>query len=135
MNRRSTRKDEEQNRRRLEAVAAVIGAVLAIGTFGVIVYEGVTSSDRPPLVELRAERVQAFEGGFLVEVAIRNAGDRAAADLTIEGLLNRGGSTVETSEMLLDYLPSSSSRRGGLYFRNDPADYELVLRASGYREP
>ena len=135
MNRRSARKDEEQNRRRLEAVAAAIGAVLAIGTLGVIIREGVTSGDRPPLVELRTERVRAFEGGFLVEVAIRNGGDRAAADLTIEGQLNRGDSTVETSEMLLDYLPGSSSRRGGLYFRNDPADYELVLRASGYRDP
>lgn len=64
-----------------------------------------------------------------------SAGTGAADDLTIEGQLNRGGSTVETSEILLDYLPSSSSRRGGLYFRNDPADYELVLRASGYRDP
>ena len=37
--------------------------------------------------------------------------------------------------MTLDYLPQDSERRGGLFFTEDPAAYELVLRAQGYAEP
>ncbi len=42
---------------------------------------------------------------------------------------------VETSTATLNFLPSSSERRGSLFFRKDPNKYELRLLPKGYAEP
>ncbi len=42
---------------------------------------------------------------------------------------------VETSTATLNFLPSSSERRRGLFFREDPNKYELRLLPKGHAEP
>lgn len=46
-----------------------------------------------------------------------------------------GGEVVEEGEATVDYVPSSSERRGGLVFTRDPRRHELTLRVKGWAEP
>jgi uncharacterized protein (TIGR02588 family) len=35
----------------------------------------------------------------------------------------------------IDYVPSRSSRKAGLFFMRDPREFDLSLRALGYQSP
>jgi uncharacterized protein (TIGR02588 family) len=122
-------------KRRLEAIAAAIGAVLALTTLGIIVWDGMRDAGRPALITLSAGAVTEHEGGYVVEVVARNSGDATAAALLVEGSLRQGDRVVETSETTFDYVPSRSEREGGLAFAADPRAYALTLQAKGYIEP
>ncbi len=126
---------ESPAKRRLETIAASIGAILALSTIGVIVWDGVADEGGPALITLRAGAVHPHEAGFVVEIVAENSGDETAAELLVEGALRRGAEEIETSEASFDYVPSRSIRRGALHFSEDPREYELELRPKGYREP
>ncbi len=128
-------KREGSAKQKLEIVAASIGAVLAAGTLGVIVWDGLRDEGRPALISLRVESVHQHDGGFVVEILASNNGDATAAGLLVEGSLTRGEQIVETSEATFDYVPSRSERHGGLNFGLNPALYTLRLQAKGYAEP
>jgi len=126
---------EDPVKSRLEAIAAAVGAVLALCTLGVIVWDGVRDRDRPALVTLTAEAIHAHEAGFVVEIVAFNSGDETAADLLVEGTLRQGEQVVETSEATFDYVPIRSERRGALVFSQDPRRFVLELKTKGYIEP
>ena len=126
---------ESPAKRRLEALASLIGAALAIATLGIIVRDGIREEGRPALVTLRTEAVHPHEGGYVVEVVATNEGDDTAADLLVEGSLMQGDQAVETSEATFDYVPSRSERRGGLVFSQNPQQFQLKLQAKGFIEP
>lgn len=128
-------KQESPAKRRPEAIAASIGAALALATIGVIVWDGIADAGRPALITLNAGAVHEHAQGFVVEIVAKNSGDETAAELLVEGELRQGSETLETSEATFDYVPSRSSRRGALYFSADPREHELELRPKGYREP
>ena len=132
---RGDEEPESPAKRRLEAIAAVIGAVLALATLGIIVWDGISDQGRPALVTLRAGTVTEHEAGYVVEVVAENSGDATAAALLVEGSLRQGDRVVETSETTFDYVPSRSQREGGLVFTADPRAYALTLQAKGYIEP
>lgn len=126
---------ESPAKRRLEAVAATIGALLALATLGMILWDGFTGGDAPPEIVLEQVRVVEQAGGFLVEIEALNRGDRTATAVEVVGELRRGEEVVEESRASFDYVPSRSSREGGLFFRADPRQLPLTLRATGYAEP
>jgi len=121
----------------LEWIAAGIGLVLTLGILTVIGREALSGeAERPPAVEVRAERVvPVATGGFVVEVAATNRSAATAALVGIEGRLRSGDSAVETSSVTFDYVPGHATRRGGLFFREDPRAHSLELRALGYQAP
>ncbi|HWT30674.1 MAG TPA: TIGR02588 family protein [Propylenella sp.] len=126
---------ESPAKRRLEAIAASIGAILALATLGIIVWDGIRDEGRPALVTLTAGAVTEHESGYVVEVVARNSGDATAAALLVEGSLRQGDQVIETSETTFDYVPSRSQREGGLAFAADPRSHTLTLQAKGYIEP
>ena len=129
------RAPESPAKRRLEAIAAAIGALLALATLGIIVWDGMRDAGRPALVTLSAGAVTEHEGGYVLEIVARNSGDATAAALLVEGSLHQGDRVVETSETPFDYVPSRSQREGGLAFAADPRAFALTLKAKGYIEP
>ncbi len=128
-------KPESPAKRRLEFVAALIGAGLALTTLGIIVWDGIADAGRPAFVTLRAGDIHPYAGGAVVEIVAINSGDQTATELLVEGSLVQGDRVLETSEATFDYVPSRSERRGGLVFTLDPKGLELRLRAKGYIEP
>lgn len=118
----------------LEWFVAALGVLLVGSTVGFLLFEAFTDAERPPEVVLRVIAIEPSGEGFLVRLEVRNTGDEAAAELSVEGSIERGGRTLETSEITFDFLPPASVREGGLFFSEDPRG-ALSLRALGYREP
>lgn len=77
-----------------------------------------------------------MQSGYLVQFNAFNEGGSTAEGVVIEGKLRRGPDpAVETSHTTLDYLPSHSELKGGLFFTQDPRQFDLQLRALGYEVP
>jgi uncharacterized protein (TIGR02588 family) len=135
MAKREQHEKEEREKRRLEAISAAIGAVLALATLGIIVWDGFADDGRPPVIVIEALEVHQNESGFIVEISVSNEGDKAAAQVSVEGTLSRGGEIVETSDATFDYVASKSQRRGGLFFSQDPRGFDVKVRPKGYVKP
>jgi uncharacterized protein (TIGR02588 family) len=89
----------------------------------------------PPRFAITIESVAASGPDFLVRFSIRNDGDNTAAQVIVEGELEHGEASPETSSVTFDYVPAGSVRRGGVLFRHDPQTGQLTLRPLGFREP
>lgn len=114
----------------LEWIASALGLVLTLGVMAVIARDAFGSGDQlAPDIAVAATGVRRSGAGFLVEFEARNLSPITAAQVTIEGKLPGG----ETSMATIDYVPGRSSRRGGLYFGEDPRGAQL--RALGYQDP
>lgn len=114
----------------LEWIASALGLILTLGVMGVIARDAFRlAADLAPDVAVAATRVRQTDTGFLLEFEARNLSPITAAQVTIEGKLAGG----ETSIATIDYVPGRSVRRGGLYFTEDPRGAEL--RALGYQNP
>ncbi len=119
----------------LEWIMALVGAALIVAAVGFLLYEALTQGDEPPRVVIEVLDVTVQDGRFLVEFDARNTGDETGAGVTIEGQLLQGGEPVETSSVTLPYVPGHSTRKGGLFFTEDPTQYDLQIRALGYERP
>lgn len=113
----------------------LLGLLLVLGSIGFALVEAATGDSSPPEVVVQVEAITPVESGFLVEFSVVNNGGSTAAALTVEGELRNGAEVVETSDATVAYLPSHSQRTGGLFFSQDPREYELELRAKGYETP
>lgn len=120
----------------LEWVCAALGGLLAAATLTVIALQ-IPGSDDTAAPELRVEVTGVMPAAFgaLVRITVSNAARRTAAGVEVEGRLEEGGRTIETSRVTFDYVPRGSATRGGLWFTRDPASYTLTVRAVGYSEP
>ena len=116
-------------------VIGFLGLVLVLGSIVFALYEAVVGDSSPPDVTVEVESIVPAQSGFLVEFRVFNVGGTTAAGLTIEGELQNGTEIVETSDTTIEYVPSHSERAGGLFFIEDPRQYELQLRATGYETP
>jgi uncharacterized protein (TIGR02588 family) len=119
----------------LEWVVAVLGLAMLVGVTGFLLWRGVQDNGQPPSLRIDVESVEPVHGGYVVELRVTNEGDQTAAAVTVSGALMDGNTLIEEREMTFDYLPPVSSRRGGLFFTDNPADYTLTLHPVGYREP
>lgn len=118
-----------------EWVAALIGAALVVGIVGFLVMEALRERSTPPQIEIEVVEISKSDAGHLVQILVLNRGEATAAQLVVEGQLRRGEETVESATITLTFAPAGSSRSAGLIFENDPAEYELSLRAQGYEAP
>jgi uncharacterized protein (TIGR02588 family) len=119
----------------LEWIVAAIGLILVVGTIGFMLYEGLTSKNTPPDFTTEIEKIDAVNSGFIVKFKLSNNGEQTASGVNVEGELKNGGESVETSGVTFDYAPSKSETKGGLFFKNDPKQFQLEIRAKGYAEP
>jgi uncharacterized protein (TIGR02588 family) len=123
------------SRHALEWIVAALGVLILGGSIGYLSYTALKQENTPPSITFRAGAIHPVSGGYLVELTLRNEGGEAAAKLKVEGLLVKDERIVEASEATFDYLPSQSERRGGLFFANNPRQFELRFQAKGYEKP
>lgn len=119
----------------LEWVVGGLGALIVAGVIGFLLYEGFAGGASPPEIHVEIKRIAPVRDGFRVQFEARNAGDEAAAQVAIEGVLSRPNAEPERSTVTLAYLPGRSERGGGLFFSADPRSGELSLRAQSYEDP
>jgi uncharacterized protein (TIGR02588 family) len=117
-----------------EWVAAAVATVMVISMVVTLFLAG-RREQTPPRFAVTIEAVAASGPDFLVQFSIRNEGHKTAAQVIVEGQLERGETSPETSSVTFDYVPGGSVRRGGVLFRHDPRSGQLTLRPLGFREP
>lgn len=118
----------------LEYLVAALGLVFVLGVVGFMTYRALSDGNQPPDVSLKVVQVTRSSGGYHVAIEAQNTGDETAAELGVEGTVERPGQEPETSETTFDFVPPDSVREGGLFFSEDPRG-ALTLRVLGYREP
>lgn len=110
--------------------------MLVAAALSVLVYKAIWRDVSPPQVTVHLIAVMPVQNGYLVQFNAVNQGGSTAEGVVIEGQLRRGSDpAVETSHTTLDYLPSHSELRGGLFFTQDPRQSDFQLRALGYEVP
>ena len=114
---------------------AAVGMVFVLGSFAMLLRESLTGGRPVAEISVRIDEIVPSAQGFLVSIKIENAGSATAAALSVEAVLIRGGATVETSLVTVDYVAAGSERDAALFFANDPRQGELNVRAKGYTEP
>lgn len=148
-NKSANSKDEEQQKKQqqendrkgketitiFEYAAAVLGAIFVFGSVVYMTYKAVTAEDIPPELTVQVKSVVKNQSGYLVRFEIKNDGEYTAAGAIIKGELKNGETVEETSTTTVDYVPSYSTRSGGVIFGKNPQDYNIDLRATGYTEP
>ncbi len=121
-----------------EYIIGIMGLLFLIGIVSFLIYEAMQPTT-PPEVTVTAERILPVTGGYLVEIRATNVGESTGAGVEVEGTLNTSedpqAEPVETSSATFDYIPSQSSRHGGLFFQEDPSQYILTVQARGYSQP
>lgn len=120
----------------LEWVSAAIGLVIAAVMFGLLIYEALVQRPGvPPLIEVEPSALVKAGNQYVLELKVRNVARRTASAVQVEGVLKTGGEKVETSTATLDYVPGESRRNAALIFTNDPRNYRLALRVTGFSRP
>ena len=120
----------------VEWVSAAIGLAITGGMFGFLALEVLQHRDGvPPLMEVAPVALISAAERYVVEVEVKNVSRKTGAAVQIEGTLKRGNEAVETSGATVAYVPGQSQRRAGLVFTQDPRNYRLELRVTGYERP
>lgn len=117
-----------------EWVVGGLGFVMVAGVVGHLIHAGVTMRSAPAELQVTVERIRPGSQGHWVHLRLGNPGGTTAAEAVAEGVLS-DGAALETSEVTIDYVPPHSERKAVLFFRNDPRQHRLEVRALGYREP
>jgi len=134
-------KENEKNDRKktnipaLEWFFAAVGLILVVGVLGFLIYHAIIDKGTPPNLNVKIDSIVQRENGFLVKFVIENTGDETAADVNVEGELKKGAETIETSGVTVDYVPSHSEKKGGLFFKEKSGGFEIELHAKGYNTP
>lgn len=110
----------------IEWVVGAIALAIVAALLGVIAYDAVAHDGGAPSLRVSVASVDASR----VVVSVDNDGDRAAADVTVEGIA--GGAR---SEARLDYLAGRSRREATLVFPAPPRPEDVKLRVLGYTVP
>lgn len=118
-----------------ERVVAAVSALVVLGSVGFMLYEVVAVPATPPEIEVLTDSIGEGIGGYRVHVSARNHGGKTVASLLVEGELADAGGTLETAEVVLDYVPAGGTRSATLLFARDPRAHSLEVRARGYDTP
>lgn len=118
-----------------EWVCAALGCLLVFGSISFMAYKAATATDKPPDLSAEVKSVEKLKSGYLVKFEVKNEGEFTAAAAHIKGELKKGDKTEESSSTTIAYVPSFSTRSGGIFFTKNPEDFKLDVRATGYTEP
>ena len=114
----------------LEWIASAVGLLLTLGVVAMIARDAFNGSgDMAPEIEVVARSQQQLGNRWLVRFEVQNRSPVTAAQVTIEGALPGG----ETSMATIDYVPGRSTRGGGLIFSQQPDGVQL--RPLGFQDP
>jgi len=117
-----------------ERVLGVASALVVLALAVFLMVKALGNDDGAPAVRVEVVEISGAEGGWLVEIEVTNDGNSPASDVEIEGRLE-GADGPEVGSVTFHQLPSRSSRRGGIWFTENPRTRGLSLRAVGYRAP
>lgn len=119
----------------IEWVMAGLSALMVVLVVGLLIHDAIARDGGRPALVTEVGEMRSMEGGYVVDILVRNLGHATAAAVQVEGTLTLPDGRVETSAADLDYAPAESKRQVTLMFAADPAAGTLAVRPTGYAEP
>lgn len=131
MGRRTTTLDEMSGPdRALQIGVAALGALLLLGSLGVVINSAL-GPQSPAFVEVIETERAVIDGRTRVEVEAFNRGDVTASAVTLEGT----GPTDQVATATLDYVPGRSRKDATLSFAGNIGNAPVTLEATGWVDP
>jgi uncharacterized protein (TIGR02588 family) len=131
----SHRLSKPQSTSLAEWTVAGLGALFVAVTIGYLIYFEFTTSSSPPDIDVRIQDISRQGSNYVVSFDVRNKSPRTAANLRVVGDLSANGTSLESSDVVFDYVPAFSSRHDGLLFQHDPSAKKLEIRALSFISP
>lgn len=119
----------------VEWLTGLVATLLVLATIGWLVFEAISTDERPPEFSARVLTIEPVPSGWRVMVEVRNRADQAAAAVLVKGSLMDATTTIEDVEVTFDYIAGGSTTRGGLFFVNDPSRYRMQIVPTSFTEP
>lgn len=116
--------------RTLQIGMAAVGAVLLLGSLGIVI-ESAMTSPRPAFIEVIEIERDLIAGRSRVQVEAVNRGDVTASAVTLQGTAPADRVATAT----LDYVPGQSRKTATLTFAGDIGTIPLTLEATGWVNP
>lgn len=116
--------------RALQIGMATVGAVLLLGSLGIVI-ESAMTSPRPAFIEVIEVERDLIGGRSRIEVEAVNRGDVTAAAVTLKGTAPADRVATAT----VDYVPGQSRKTATLTFAGDIGTMPLSLEATGWIDP
>lgn len=115
-------------------ITASIGFLLVLSSIIFLLIKGFSEAKKTPKIDVKVLSVEKEKKKYLVMIEVNNSGSTAAA-LVIEGELMDGTASKEKATVTLTYVPEGSFRKAGIYFNNNPKDYEMILIPKSFEVP
>lgn len=121
----------------VEIIVFSLSLSLILATVGFLVYDGLIKERKPPVVriELKRDRVERTEGGFRLPLVLRNSGDEAVQNVMVQVTATSKTGEIESSEVVMPFLPEGSIRNAVVLFTVDPRDVIIDARTASYILP
>jgi len=117
----------------IEWVFAGVSAVFVAGLMTYLGYQAAFGEHQPPQLSVTIERQERTDDGMRVLITVRNTGDEAASEVTVEAAVT--GSDVR-KDITFDYVAPQAMRRGAFLFaESELATGGIQLSVDGYVEP
>lgn len=116
--------------RALQIGMAALGAILLLGSLGVVI-ESALGPQRPAMVQVHERERDVVGGRTRVFVEAINRGDITASAVTIEGQ----GTNDDLATVTLDYVPGRGRKAATLTFAGDIGAAPVTLHATGWVDP
>jgi len=120
----------------IEWIFGGVSALVVAGVIGFLAFEALFGDSAPPHLQASVEKLERVQDHTLVFITVANGGDRAAAGVAVEALVQRPGAEAERQEISFDYVAAHSVRRGAFVVKDQQiGDSNIVLTIHGYVEP
>jgi uncharacterized protein (TIGR02588 family) len=119
-------------RNRVEWSVLFISCAAVAAVLGLLVYEGLRDSGRPPAptVKLQSQEAYVTATGWVLPATAHNDGDRSAQQVTLLATATVGG-LEEEAEITIDYLPAGTAVELAFGFSAEP-EGQVTVRVTGF---
>jgi len=111
-----------------------IALIILAAVIGFVLYDWFSAKKQPPILAVRSEPIQVFQGQFYVPFKVTNTGGDTAETVQVTAELRVNGA-VEEGEQQIDFLAGNETEEGAFVFSRDPRQGELSLRVASYKLP
>lgn len=120
----------------VEWIVGGVSAVLVACIAAFLAYQAAFGDSVPPRLSVSVDRFEQVSNGTLVEVVVRNDGDRTAAGVVAQVAMADGQGQTIRKTIRFDYVPGHATRRGA-FLLDDPQLSRAEVRPSidGFTEP
>lgn len=120
-----------------EWVTLAVSALIVLGMLGVLVYDLIAGSNRPPVIAVVPDFDATYqeEGKYYLPLTVVNEGGRTAADVTVHFVLPREGeASSESSTFTIRFLAPGERAEAVAIFNAQPHP-ERLQYSSNYLHP